>query len=85
MLRLEKLISWVLKRVASEVSGFQAMVWALLAIMIYIGLRFDFKYAPGAIVALFHDVVIILGVFAITDREFSLQIVVLYWRLWLFR
>lgn len=58
-----------------RVSGFQAMVWALLAIMIYIGLRFDFKYAPGAIVALFHDVVIILGVFAITDREFSLQIV----------
>ena len=58
-----------------RLSGFQAMGWALVAIMVYIGLRFDFKYAPGAIVALFHDVVIILGVFAITDREFSLQIV----------
>lgn len=56
-------------------SSFQAMFWALLAIMIYIGLRFDFKYSPGAIVALFHDVVIILGVFAITGREFTLQIV----------
>jgi preprotein translocase subunit SecF len=58
-----------------RVSGFKAMIWALLAIMIYIGLRFDFKYAPGAIVALFHDVVIILGIFALTHKEFSLQIV----------
>lgn len=56
-------------------SSFQAMAWALLFIMVYIGLRFDFKYSPGAIVALFHDVVIILGIFSLTGREFSLQIV----------
>ena len=36
-----------------RISGFQAMLWALIAIMIYIGLRFDFKYSPGAIVASF--------------------------------
>lgn len=58
-----------------RVSGFQAMVWALLAIMIYISLRFDFKYSPGAIVALFHDVVIILGIFSFFSVEFTLQIV----------
>ncbi|WP_412471498.1 protein translocase subunit SecF [Halobacteriovorax sp. RT-1-4] len=56
-------------------SGFLAMLWALLAIMIYVGLRFDFKYSPGAIVALFHDVTIILGVFALTGTEFTLQTV----------
>jgi preprotein translocase subunit SecF len=56
-------------------SGFLAMLWALLAIMAYIGLRFDFKYSPGAIVALFHDVSIILGVFALTGTEFTLQTV----------
>ncbi len=56
-------------------SGFQAMLWALIAIMIYIGLRFDFKYSPGAIIALFHDVAIILGVFAFTGTEFTLQTV----------
>ena len=50
-----------------RLSGFQAMAYALLAIMIYIGLRFDFKYAPGAIFALFHDVSIILGIFALTE------------------
>jgi preprotein translocase subunit SecF len=58
-----------------RVSGFQAMLWALVAIMVYISLRFDFKYAPGAIVALFHDVAIILGVFGILQLEFTLQIV----------
>jgi preprotein translocase subunit SecF len=58
-----------------RLSGFQAMAYALLAIMIYIGLRFDFKYAPGAIFALFHDVSIILGIFALTGTEFTLQTV----------
>ncbi len=56
-------------------SGFQAMIWALIAIMIYIALRFDFKYSPGAIVALIHDVSIIIGIFVITQTEFTLQIV----------
>ncbi len=64
-------------RAGSELrmSGLQAMLWALLAIMIYIGLRFDFKYSPGAIAALFHDVTIILGLFALFELEFTLQIV----------
>ncbi len=56
-------------------SSFQAMAWALLAIMIYLSLRFDFKYAPGAIAALVHDVLFILAAFILTQREFSLQIV----------
>lgn len=58
-----------------RISGFQAMAWALLMIMIYIALRFDYKYSPGAIVALLHDVIIIVGIFALTNKEFSLQIV----------
>jgi len=58
-----------------RISGFQAMAWALLMIMIYIGLRFDYKYSPGAIVALIHDVLIIIGVFVLMQKEFSLQIV----------
>lgn len=58
-----------------RVSGFQAMAWALLMIMIYIALRFDFKYSPGAIAALCHDVIIIIGIFVLLNKEFSLQIV----------
>ncbi len=58
-----------------RLAGIQAMFWAMLAIMIYIGLRFDFKYSPGAIVALFHDVLIVVGVYALTGTEFTLQTV----------
>lgn len=58
-----------------RVSGFKAIAWAVLAIMIYLALRFDYKFAPGAIAALLHDVIIIIGAFIITQKEFSLQIV----------
>lgn len=56
-------------------SAFKALIWAILAIMIYLALRFDYKFAPGAIAALLHDVIIILGAFILTQKEFSLQIV----------
>ncbi len=58
-----------------RISAFKALFWAILAIMIYLALRFDYKFAPGAIAALVHDVVIILGAFILTQKEFSLQIV----------
>lgn len=56
-------------------SAFKALMWAILAIMIYLALRFDYKFAPGAIAALIHDVVLIIGAFILTQKEFSLQIV----------
>ncbi len=56
-------------------SAFKAIMWAILAIMIYLALRFDYKFAPGAIVALIHDVTLIVGAFILTQKEFSLQIV----------
>ena len=58
-----------------RMSAFKAIAWAILAIMIYLALRFDYKFAPGAIAALIHDVTIIIGAFIITQKEFSLQIV----------
>ena len=58
-----------------RIAGFTAMFWALIAIMVYIGLRFDFKYSPGAIAALVHDVIFILGIFALCNIEFTLQTV----------
>lgn len=56
-------------------SAFKALMWAILAIMIYLALRFDYKFAPGAIAALIHDVTLIIGAFILTQKEFSLQIV----------
>lgn len=55
-------------------AGIWAMIWSMLGIMVYVGLRFDMKYAPGAVVALIHDAVIVMGVFVLTGKEFNLQI-----------
>ncbi len=54
--------------------GFQSMFFALLVILIYVGIRFDARYAPGAVLALVHDSVICLGVFVITGKQFDLTI-----------
>lgn len=56
-------------------SGIKALIWSMLLIMIYVGLRFDFKYAPGAVIALIHDVIITVGVYLFSGREFTLQTV----------
>ncbi len=50
-----------------------AVLIALLLILIYIGWRFEFVFAVGAIVALFHDVMIVLGIFSILNIEISLK------------
>lgn len=52
-----------------------AVFYALIGILIYISLRFEFKFAVGAVAALVHDVVITLGLFSITGREITLPVV----------
>ena len=50
-----------------------AVLLALLLILIYIGWRFEFLFAVGAIIALFHDVIITLGIFSLLNFEISLR------------
>ena len=61
-------------KVGSELQrkGTLAVLFSLLCMLIYIGFRLDFYFAPGAIVALFHDVSIPLGIFALLQIEFDL-------------
>jgi len=56
-------------------AGISAVLIAMLAIFIYVTLRFEFRFALGADAALLHDITIVLGVFAITGSEFSLPVV----------
>lgn len=56
-------------------SGVLSIIVALLLILIYIAFRFDVRYAPGAVVALTHDVLISVGVFTIIQMEISLPII----------
>jgi preprotein translocase subunit SecF len=53
----------------------QATVWALIGMLIYIGLRFRFAYGVSAIVTLAHDVLITLGMFSFTNREMNLPVI----------
>jgi preprotein translocase subunit SecF len=50
-----------------------SMFYSLIFMMIYIGLRFDYKYAPGAVFCLFHDTVVTLSIYALMDREVNVQ------------
>jgi preprotein translocase subunit SecF len=52
--------------------GFKAILFAMGLIVVYVGLRFDFRFSPGVIIALVHDAIITLGYFAFTGREFNL-------------
>lgn len=56
-------------------SGFLSMFYTLLCILIYVAIRFDYRYSPGAVLALVHDSMITVGIFVLTQKEFSLQIV----------
>ena len=64
-------------KIGSELSGkaLMAIVYAILLILIYISIRFEFIYAIGAIAAIFHDVIITLGIFSILGYEISLAII----------
>ena len=57
----------------------QKAIWAVLGslggILLYVGLRYEFKFALGAVVALFHDVFVTLGVLCFFNREVSLTVV----------
>lgn len=54
--------------------GLKALAMVIIGIMIYLALRFEWKFAVAAIVANLHDVVIILGFFAFFEWEFSLSV-----------
>jgi preprotein translocase subunit SecF len=54
--------------------GLKALAFVIAGIMIYLALRFEWKFAVAAIIANLHDVVIILGFFAFFQWEFSLPV-----------
>ena len=54
--------------------GGLGMVAALLVVMLYVAVRFQYKFSIGAVVALFHDVIITLGLFSIFRWEFDLTV-----------
>jgi len=54
--------------------GIVAVIFVIIGIMIYIGIRFEWRFAIAAIASEFHDTLIVLGFYAITHREFDVTV-----------
>jgi len=54
--------------------GGLAMLYALIGILIYVALRFEYRFSIGSVAALVHDVLITLGFFSVTQYEFDLTV-----------
>ena len=64
-------------KVSSELlkAGMTAVSLSLLAMLVYIWIRFEWQFSIGAILALFHDVILTLGIFSLFSLEINLSIV----------
>ncbi|MGV6807179.1 MAG: protein translocase subunit SecF [bacterium] len=69
-------IDYVGPQVGDELrdEGGLGMLAALLVVMLYVAIRFQYKFSIGAVAALIHDVIITLGFFSVTGLEFDLTV-----------
>ncbi len=72
-LRVEKVGPTIGKEL--RLKALWAILFAMVAICIYITIRFEFKFAICALIALLHDVLVTLGIFSMAHRELSLPII----------
>lgn len=54
-------------------NGLLAIFYSLIMILVYVGFRFDYQFAPGAVICLFHDAIITLGIFSLLQKEVNIQ------------
>ena len=54
--------------------GGLAMLYALICILLYVGIRFEYRFAMGAVIALVHDVIVTIGIFSLFQVEFDLPV-----------
>ena len=64
-------------KVSSELvrNGMLAVLFAVISVLVYIWLRFEWQFALGAVFALIHDVILTIGIFSILRYEFNLSII----------
>jgi len=70
-------VNYVGPKVGKELRerGAKALLYSLVGILFYVGFRFEFRYALGAVLALFHDAIISAGIYNLLQREWSLAII----------
>lgn len=69
-------VSFVGSQVGEELrdDGGLGMLFALVVVMAYVAIRFQFKFSVGAVAALAHDVIIVLGIFSLLKLDFDLTV-----------
>ena len=70
-------IEWIGAKAGAELrdSALKSIGIAIFFIMLYIAIRFDLRFAPGAFISLLHDVIIAIGAMCITQREIGVSTV----------
>ncbi len=70
-------VEWVGPKAGAQLrdAAIKAMLYALAFILVYVAFRFDLRFAPGGIVALFHDAAIVVGAYVLLQKEFTLATV----------
>ena len=56
-------------------AAIKSLLYAIAFIMVYVAFRFDLRFAPGGVIAMFHDVVITLGIYVLVQKEVNLTTV----------
>jgi preprotein translocase subunit SecF len=72
----ERRVEYVGPQVGEELTedGGLAVLYALIAILIYVSVRFEYRFSLGAVAALIHDVIITLGIFSLLRLDFDLSV-----------
>ncbi|MBS0591576.1 MAG: protein translocase subunit SecF [Proteobacteria bacterium] len=72
----KKSASFVSASVGEELKsdGIVAVIFVILGIMVYIGIRFEWRFAIAAIASEFHDTILVLGFYALTQHEFDVTV-----------
>jgi preprotein translocase subunit SecF len=75
--KLVRKVEFVGPQVGSKLrtDGILSILYAIVGILVYVALRFNFQFAPGAVLALAHDSIIVIGAFALFGLEFNLTFV----------
>jgi preprotein translocase subunit SecF len=68
-------VEWVGPRAGKQLrdAAVKSVMFAIIFIMAYVAFRFDLRFAPGGIIALAHDALVVIGVFIIARREITLS------------
>jgi len=67
-------VEWVGPKAGQQLrtAALQALLYAMAFIMVYVAFRFDLRFAPGGVIAIFHDAAIVVGMYVLLQKEFTL-------------